>query len=61
VIFTKADHSRASDLPGTRSIQQALDLACQESDINDVILITGSMFVVSEARQYLTEKILCIN
>ena len=61
VIFTKADHPRANHLPGALSVVQALDLAYQESGINDVILVTGSMFVASEARQYLTEKSLCIN
>lgn len=61
VIFTKADHPRAGYLPGALDVVRALDLARRESDVNDVILVTGSMFVASEARQYLMEKTLCIN
>lgn len=61
IVFTKADHPRAENLPGALSVQQALDLVIQRSGTNDVILVTGSMFVASEARQYLTETILCTN
>lgn len=61
IIFTKADHPRAGDLPGALGVKQALDLAYQKSDYDNVILVTGSMFVASEARQYLMDTMLCTN
>jgi len=61
IVFTKADHPRAENLPGAVSVRQALDLIIRKTDKNDVILVTGSMFVASEARQYLTENVLCTN
>jgi len=70
VIFTKANHPRASDLtikdfegyfPGktcfqTSSVQEALDVAQKQTKEDDIVLVTGSIFVASEAR-----KLLCTN
>lgn len=53
VIFTKARHPRASDLQGAVDVRTALDLARAKAGRDDAILVTGSVFVVSEARRYL--------
>lgn len=55
IIFTKANHPRAENLPGAVSVPQALDLARQASGKNNVILVTGSLFVASEARAAIGE------
>ena len=59
IVFTKADHPRAEHLPGALSVRQTLDLIIPKSGKNDIILVTGSMFVASEARQYLTANMIC--
>ena len=59
MIFTKADHPRADHLPGAVDVPNAIELALKTSSQKDVLLITGSIFVASEARQYLTENMLC--
>jgi dihydrofolate synthase/folylpolyglutamate synthase len=38
----------------THSIEEALDLALKQSDANGVILVTGSLYLVGEARNFLT-------
>ena len=53
IIFTKADHPRAADLDGSVSVEEAMDEACSQAGDEDVILVAGSIFVVSEARRYL--------
>ncbi|MCK5014108.1 MAG: bifunctional folylpolyglutamate synthase/dihydrofolate synthase [Candidatus Omnitrophica bacterium] len=53
MIFTKADHPRAKDLEGAVDVRTALDLARREAGPDGVILVAGSVFVVSEARRYL--------
>ncbi len=52
-IFTKANHPRAFEFPNFVSVPAALRLALAKSTRNDVILVTGSLFVVADARQYL--------
>jgi dihydrofolate synthase/folylpolyglutamate synthase len=54
MILTKADHPRAADLPGAVTVVEALDRARQNAKAQDVILVTGSIFVISEARKLLT-------
>lgn len=68
VIAAKADHPRAYDLddaeleemfPGTeclraRGIQQALALAYERTGPEDIILVTGSLFLVAQARDLIT-------
>lgn len=56
IIYTKADHPRASDLEGSVDVQTALELARRETGQKDVILVTGSVFVVSEARRHLLNE-----
>jgi len=70
VIATKADHPRAHEFsreelnvlfagkPFTclSSIEEAL---ASVADSPDIILITGSIFLVSEARRYLNKKVIC--
>ena len=70
IIFTKADHPRASWLseeesqdlfPGkeilrTENMRQALEAVLRTIAKEEIILITGSLFVVGEARGYLTDK-----
>jgi len=53
ILFVKADHPRAKKLPGALSIKKALDLVMTKCEENDIILVTGSLFVVAEARKYL--------
>jgi dihydrofolate synthase/folylpolyglutamate synthase len=55
-IFTKADHPRAADLPGARNVKDALDLAYQTARPQDVILVTGSIFIIGEARRYIVKR-----
>ena len=63
VIVTKANHPRGSDLRDkmeelfpnkkcfcTDDVHQALQLADQICDDQGIVLVTGSFFVVSEAR-----------
>lgn len=64
VIATKADHPRACDFddgelkemfPGTeclrsRGIRQALALAYERTGPEDIVLVTGSLFLVGQAR-----------
>ena len=65
IIATKADHPRAADFsdqelkeffPGkesvmTSNVQEALQFAFDQAQKDDMILVTGSLFVVSEARK----------
>lgn len=60
IIYTKANHPRADDLPGAVDPRQALALAYQKAERDDVILVTGSIFVISEARGLLSEARGCI-
>lgn len=65
VILTRADNPRASlaetleksggfkDAVLTDSVIEAIDLAKNMANRDDVILVTGSLFVVAEAREYL--------
>ena len=53
-ILTKADHPRAADLPGAVSVGKALELALQKAKTQGIVLVTGSLFVISEARKLLT-------
>ena len=53
IILTKANHPRAHDFDGAVNVKTALDLARRETGREDVILIAGSVFVVSEARREL--------
>jgi len=50
IIFVKANHPRAKNLPGSLSVRKALEWVDQKCTKDDIILITGSIFVVSEAR-----------
>jgi len=64
VILTKANHPRRWDFSSenleelfsgkkvftSENIQEAIEVALKETDIDDIILITGSLFVVGEAR-----------
>ncbi len=54
IIFTKADHPRAADLAGAVNVKEALDLAHKAAGAQDIILVAGSIFVISEARKLLT-------
>ena len=70
VILTKANHPRACELsreemqnyfPGkplrvTNNVQYALEMAWQNMMMEDVILVTGSIFVIAEARNVLETK-----
>ncbi len=71
IIATKADHPRAhcfsedelkSLFPGkscvrTDNIGEAIETACRQAGGEDVVLIAGSIFLVSEARRYLKNKV----
>lgn len=71
VFITKADHKRAYEFgseelislfPGlpvikTESVAEALNFARAECMEDDIVLVTGSIFVTSEARGILTNKI----
>ena len=62
IIFTKADHPRAANLAGAVHVKEALELAYKAASPKDIILVAGSIFVVSEARRYLlSRKEACIN
>jgi len=65
VITTKADHPRAGQFrddelkdvfPGkhclkTESVREALNIVFEKCTDDDIVLVTGSLFVVSEARR----------
>ena len=67
IVVTMAQHPRAADLDkkeirvifkrkefvSTKNIKEALRFAFKKSKAKDVILVTGSLFVVSETRRYL--------
>ncbi len=53
IIFTKANHPRAGHLEGAVDVGQALNFARARSDPDDIIVVTGSVFVVAEARRSL--------
>jgi len=70
VILTKADNPRASepknllgffsenqDIKTTSGVKEALELSKAISLENDIILVTGSLFVVGEARDLWSRKI----
>ncbi len=70
IFLTNAHHPRAhfllkegkvyfGDKPFEiiESVYQALDKALQAADPQDVILVTGSIFVVAEATDYLASKV----
>jgi len=61
MIFTKANHPRARDLPGSVNVKEALEIAFGQCRFTDIILITGSLFVISEARAQLMGHTLCTN
>ena len=54
VIFAKADHPRAKSLPNAVSVRQALEAARQMAGRDGIILVTGSIFLASEARRELS-------
>ena len=70
IIFTKADHPRASEMTKedleqlfpqkecfiTANVSDALSLARQKAGINDVILVTGSLFVAGEMRRKIKDR-----
>ncbi len=70
VVFTKAAHPRsaqitAEELKGyfpdkesfvTSNVEEALSLAKEKAGLNGVILVSGSLFVVSEARKIVGEQ-----
>ncbi|MCM8792100.1 MAG: bifunctional folylpolyglutamate synthase/dihydrofolate synthase [Candidatus Omnitrophica bacterium] len=68
VILTKAANPRAAEpsdliryfegkhIYVTKNIQEAIELAKTKVDFGDLILITGSLFVVGEARDYLIKQ-----
>ncbi len=71
VIFTKSSNPRARpadnirrrslkikkmDIQTTQSIPEALELARRQAKKTDVIIVTGSLFVVGEAREVLLKK-----
>ena len=63
----KAAHPRAGELSmnemenyfsgklmkNTKSVSQAMELALQNTQVEDIILVAGSVFVVGEAREFL--------
>lgn len=71
VILTRADHPRAADFsaedagrlfPGresvvTRSVKEALKVALAKTPQDGMLLVTGSIFVVAEARGYLVHTV----
>jgi dihydrofolate synthase/folylpolyglutamate synthase len=54
VIYAKADHPRAKSLASALSVRQALETARHRAGRDDIILVTGSIFLVSEARRELS-------
>jgi len=70
IIATKSNHPRAYDfkeyelqklflgekIRKTENVQGALDLAYQESLEDDIIFVTGSVFIVGEVRSYVTKQ-----
>ncbi len=70
VILTKAKHPRSYSFPRqevhkmfvgkewflTKSVEEALELAFSKAKKDDVIIITGSLFVVAEARECINSK-----
>jgi dihydrofolate synthase/folylpolyglutamate synthase len=62
VVLTKANNPRATEpevlakyfsgkaVHITRNVKEAVDLANQKANLDDLILVTGSLFVVGEAR-----------
>ena len=70
IIAAKADHPRAHGFtedelkhffPGKPSFRiadagQAIEAACRDGDQGDIVLIAGSIFLVSEARRYLLNE-----
>ena len=54
VIFTKADHPRAGDIEGAVDVKTALEAARATAGREGAVLVTGSIFVVCEARKLLT-------
>lgn len=68
VILTRANHPRASEFSKldagslfpdkavviTNNIHQAMDAALEDCRDDDVVVVTGSVFVVGEAREYLS-------
>jgi dihydrofolate synthase/folylpolyglutamate synthase len=71
-IVTKADNPRAmstSDISAilekymartqiaqARNVQEALNTVCKNAAPDDLIVVTGSLFIVGEAREFLTGK-----
>ncbi|MBN1870355.1 MAG: bifunctional folylpolyglutamate synthase/dihydrofolate synthase [Candidatus Omnitrophica bacterium] len=53
IILTKANHPRAAALDGAVDVAAALKRAKRAASSSDIILVTGSIFVVSEARDIL--------
>ena len=70
IIFTKADHPRSVEMteeelkdcfPGkenfvTSTIEEALNLARKKSESGGIVLVAGSLFVVSEARMIIGQE-----
>ena len=54
VIFAKADHPRADDIEGAVDVKTALEAARAAAGREGAVLVTGSIFVVCEARKLLT-------
>lgn len=70
IILTKSRHARACDINvheiqdsfkgknifETRTVSQAIEIAIQRSKPDDIILVTGSIFLVAEAREILKSR-----
>jgi len=56
IIYAKADHPRAYPFLNALPVSEAVDLARMRAGMEDVVLITGSIYVISEARQYLQSR-----
>jgi len=55
-ILAKSCHPRAKSLTDAVSVADALDLARDSAGPDDMILVTGSLFIISEARQELLKN-----
>ena len=56
VILAKAAHPRAGDLEGAVDVKTALELARAAAGPDGVVLVTGSLFVVAEARKLIRDR-----
>jgi len=56
IIYSKANHPRAHVFPDCLDVRRALELANQKTSKEDVILVTGSIFIISEVRSVIQEN-----